>query len=64
MRCPICKGENILLIEYAYPNPKRYDGVSEIKCHDCKKRYGRFCETELKGEAEQENKYCQGGSHK
>jgi hypothetical protein len=41
MTCP--KGHNkLLLVEYNYGDPYRYDGVSEIRCLTCKKRYGRW----------------------
>lgn len=52
MECP--KGhKRIILIEYAYGSPNRYDGVSEIQCLTCKKRYGRWSKKVLKkGESE------------
>lgn len=40
-------------IEYAYPSPERYDGISEYDCPTCKKRWGRWTLKELKdGEIE------------
>lgn len=61
-QCPNCKSENIIGVEYAYGSPKRYDGISEIVCSDCKKRYGRWCGQTLE-EGETENRYCKGESH-
>ena len=60
--CPNCKSKNIIAVEYAYGNPKYYDGISEIDCHDCEKRYGRWCGKEL-GKEEAENVFCRGESH-
>jgi hypothetical protein len=55
MTCP--KGhKRILLIEYDYGDPYRYDGISEIQCNTCRKRYGRWTEKVLRGK-EQEPPY-------
>lgn len=44
---------NIMGVEYAYPHPERYDGVSEYQCMVCKTRWGRWTGFELHdGEAE------------
>ena len=51
--CPKCKSKNILMIEYGYPCPESYDGISEYRCEDCKYRQGRWTGNELKkGEIE------------
>lgn len=47
MNCPKC-GKPMIGIEYAYPHPERYDGVSEWYCDDCHKRIGRWSGKELK----------------
>lgn len=41
-QCPSCHSNNLLMVEYAYPNPNRYDGISEIRCSDCHIRFGRW----------------------
>ena len=47
MKCP--KGhKRIIAIEYGYGDSYRYDGISEIKCFTCKKRYGRWTGKVLK----------------
>lgn len=47
MKCP--KGhKRVRLVEYWYDNPNRYDGISEIRCITCKKRYGRWSGKVLK----------------
>ncbi len=52
-RCKKCGSENIIMVEYAPGHPDRYDGISEIVCNDCKARFGRWSEKELKeGESE------------
>lgn len=61
-KCPNCKSNNIMMMEYAYGNPKQYDGISEIACQDCGKRYGRWCKQELMT-GETENRFCEGESH-
>lgn len=52
MTCP--KGhKRIIGIEYYWESPMHYDGVSEIKCLTCNKRYGRWTGKILKdGELE------------
>lgn len=40
-KCKACGSENIIMIEYSWDNPEYYDGISEIKCNDCGKRFGR-----------------------
>lgn len=55
MNCP--KGhKRIIMIEYDLFHPEHYDGISEIKCFTCKKRYGRWTGKVLKKD-ECENKY-------
>ena len=52
-KCKACGSENIIMIEYSWDNPEYYDGISEIKCNDCGKRFGRWSGKELKeGEVE------------
>ncbi len=52
-RCPHCQSKRITLVEYSYDDPNHYDGVSEIQCKRCKKRFGRWSKKELApGEAE------------
>ncbi len=46
--CP--KGhKRIILIEYDLTHPAHYDGISEIKCFTCKKRYGKWSGKVLRG---------------
>lgn len=40
--CVNCDSKNVILIQYNYDHPERYDGWSEIKCIDCKTRVGRW----------------------
>ena len=47
-KCKKCGSQNIILVEYAYGHPNRYDGISEIFCNDCKARTGRWTGNELK----------------
>lgn len=47
MNCPINKDHKVILIEYDYTSPNHYDGVSEIRCLDCNKRFGRWTKKEL-----------------
>ena len=56
MNCPINKKHKIIHIEYGYGDPYRYDGISEIECIDCGKRYGRWTGKILE-EGEQEPPY-------
>lgn len=42
MTCLGCKSNNVLMVEYSYADPYRYDGISEIDCNHCHKRYGRW----------------------
>lgn len=60
--CLSCGSKNIIWREYDYASPKHHDGVSEMNCLDCEKRFGRWCEEELQA-GEQENKFCEGESH-
>jgi hypothetical protein len=46
----------VVCIEYGYGDPYRYDGVSEIECHSCGLRYGRWTGKVL-AEGEQEPPY-------
>ena len=41
MNCPDC-GTQMYGLEYAYPHPDRYDGVSEWGCPKCQLRIGRW----------------------
>lgn len=60
--CPDCESKHIILVEYDYSSPKHYDGISEIECKNCGKRFGRWCKEEL-FMGETENLYCKGESH-
>lgn len=52
-KCKKCGSKNIVMIEYGYNSPERYDGVSEIDCKDCGARFGRWSGKELaEGELE------------
>lgn len=46
--CTNCGSENIMAIQYGYPHPEHYDGVSEYLCQDCGYREGRWSHQELK----------------
>jgi transposase-like protein len=46
-KCPKCNSTNIVAIEYGYPSPEQYDGISEYQCQDCKYRQGRWSEKEI-----------------
>lgn len=63
MNCPNDKKHDVIMIEYAYPHPQRYDGVSEIYCQTEEKRFGRWCLQELQ-KGESENRFCEGEGHK
>lgn len=53
MKCRCCNSENVVGVEYDYGHPHRYDGMSEIRCLDCKVRVGRWTGKVLaKGETE------------
>ena len=54
--CPKNPGHDIMLVEYAWNDPDHYDGVSEIDCRDCGKRYGRWSGKEL-AEGEKEPRF-------
>jgi hypothetical protein len=51
-KCKKCGSAKVVMIEYGYPHPERYDGVSEIKCleKNCGARFGRWSGKELKAE--------------
>ena len=53
MQCPLCSGEDITLVEYGYPSPNAYDGISEVRCNDCNKRFGKWSGKELTGDEEE-----------
>lgn len=49
MNCP--QGhDNVILVEYGYEDPYRYDGISEIVCKTCSCRYGRWTGKILEGQ--------------
>lgn len=61
--CPRCArpwegpGSVLMMVEYGYPHPERYDGVSEYWCNEerggCGYRQGRWTGQEIrKGECE------------
>lgn len=60
--CPSCNSGNIIMVEYEPMSMKHYDGISEIECKDCHKRFGRWCGEEL-FDGEEENIHCEGESH-
>ena len=37
-KCKECGSKNIVMVEYGYPSPEAYDGISEIDCKDCDTR--------------------------
>jgi transposase-like protein len=48
-KCPKCGSTNIIMMEYGLPynQDTAYDGVSEFRCQDCKRREGRWSGKEL-----------------
>ena len=52
---PTCpkRHKRVAVVEYDYGDPFRYDGVSEIYCFTCKKRYGRWTGKVLRGKAKE-----------
>lgn len=51
-RCPKCKTA-MIGVEYGYPHPEQYDGISEWDCPECGLRLGRWTGRELiEGESE------------
>ena len=46
-KCKKCGSENIIMVEYAYGTPERYDGISEIDCRNCGARFGRWSGKQL-----------------
>jgi transposase-like protein len=59
-QCPKCKSKNIIAMEYGYPCPESYDGISEYRCIDCQYRQGRWTGQELK-DGEIESRYGKRG---
>lgn len=51
-----CDNPNLLMIEYGYPHPESYDGISEYTCQSCSYRQGRWSGKELTGD-DYENRY-------
>lgn len=51
-----CSQKKPLLFEYDGMHPQHYDGVSEVRCQICGKRWGRWTRKELK-ENEYEPRY-------
>lgn len=47
MNC--CNKPKMLMVEYGYPHPEQYDGVSEYTCSNCGYRQGRWSGKELVG---------------
>lgn len=41
MKCPKCS-EQMIGVEYGYPHPQRYDGISEWLCETDSIRVGRW----------------------
>lgn len=59
-RCPSCGSDKIVMVEYAYGSPERYDGVSEYQCQSCGARRGRWT-GEILGDDEIESRFGQRG---
>ena len=55
LNCP-CPEDQVMMVEYGYPHPEQYDGISEIKCLECGKRVGRWSGRVLEGD-DYENKF-------
>ena len=57
-KCPKCGSKNIVMVEYGMPynEDTAYDGISEYRCQDCKRREGRWSGIELKDD-EMERRY-------
>jgi len=55
LNCP-CPEKEMILLEYSYSHPEHYDGISEITCHRCKKRVGRWSGRTLTGD-DYENRF-------
>lgn len=53
MKCPKCQSTNVIGIEYCLTSPNHYDGISEIQCRECNKRYGRWTGKELENGEEE-----------
>jgi hypothetical protein len=54
--CPTCGENNWMGVEYGYPSPEEYDGVSEWECLEFGTRIGRWTGKVLK-EGEIEKRY-------
>lgn len=48
-----CEVKEVLLIQYGYMSKNHYDGVSEVKCLSCNRRWGRWTKRELFGDEEE-----------
>lgn len=48
--CSFCGSTDIILVEYCYGCKDYYDGISEARCNDCSRRYGRWSGQELTGD--------------
>lgn len=44
-----CDKPQMLMMEYGYPHPEQYDGISEYTCSNCGYRQGRWSGRELVG---------------
>lgn len=56
LSCPVNARHKVCLVEYSWDDPYHYDGISEIYCYECKKRFGRWSKKEL-AEGEKEPRY-------
>lgn len=65
--CPECGGSweyevfgkkysHLIGVQYSYPNPEHYDGVSEWNCPHCGVRWGRWS-GKILGEGESEKRF-------
>jgi len=48
MNC--CDNPQLIMVEYGYPHPEQYDGISEYRCKTCGYRQGRWSGKELVGD--------------
>jgi len=50
-RCPSCKHQgHIVAVEYSVTDRFYYDGISELECRTCGRRWGRWCGCTLHGD--------------
>ncbi len=54
--CKKCGKRDWIRIEYGYPHPEHYDGISEWRCESCGTRFGRWT-GKILSDGESEKKY-------